>query len=41
MIIHHEQAIEMSQFAATNAKRQEIKELAVRSLLLRRWRLSK
>jgi uncharacterized protein (DUF305 family) len=28
MIIHHEQAIEMSQFADTNAKRQEIKDLA-------------
>lgn len=28
MIIHHEQAIEMSQYAATNAKRQEIKDLA-------------
>lgn len=28
MILHHEQAIEMSQFAATNAKHQEIKDLA-------------
>lgn len=28
MIIHHEQAIEMSQYAATNAKHQEIKDLA-------------
>jgi uncharacterized protein (DUF305 family) len=28
MIIHHEQAIEMSQFAGTNAKRQEVKDLA-------------
>lgn len=28
MIIHHEQAIEMSEFAATNAGRQEIKDLA-------------
>lgn len=28
MIIHHEQAIEMSQFAVKNAKHQEIKDLA-------------
>lgn len=28
MIIHHEQAIEMSQFASTNARHQEIKDLA-------------
>ena len=28
MIIHHEQAIEMSQYAETNAKHQEIKDLA-------------
>lgn len=28
MILHHEQAIEMSQYAATNAKHQEIKDLA-------------
>lgn len=28
MILHHEQAIEMSRYAATNAKRQEIKDLA-------------
>lgn len=28
MILHHEQAVEMSQFAATNAKHQEIKDLA-------------
>lgn len=28
MIIHHEQAIEMSEFAATNAARQEVKDLA-------------
>lgn len=28
MILHHEQAVEMSQYAATNAKHQEIKDLA-------------
>lgn len=28
MILHHEQAVEMSQFAAKNAKHQEIKDLA-------------
>ena len=28
MIVHHEQAVEMSQYAATNAKHQEIKDLA-------------
>lgn len=28
MILHHEQAIEMSRYAATNAKHQEIKDLA-------------
>lgn len=28
MILHHEQAIEMSRYAATNAKRQEVKDLA-------------
>ena len=28
MIVHHEQAVEMSKYAATNAKHQEIKDLA-------------
>ena len=28
MILHHEQAVEMSQYAATNAQHQEIKDLA-------------
>jgi len=28
MILHHEQAVEMSQYAAANAKHQEIKDLA-------------
>lgn len=28
MVLHHEQAVEMSEFASTNAKHQEIKDLA-------------
>ena len=28
MIVHHEQAVEMSKYAADNAKHQEVKDLA-------------
>ena len=28
MILHHEQAVEMSKYASTNSKHQEIKDLA-------------
>ena len=28
MILHHEQAVDMAKYAADNAKRQEIKDLA-------------